>query len=137
MCFHQFNISWEDSHPIISNSNQIYPIALLDPQNNPPFGWSPISHPSPHNLIPNSSAMIIAAFSPTTSAVEYVFAATFLGQMERSESNIDEYIRSTKELVSGGRTGNFQPINSINVEAFIDNTPVLQRLHGARPYTMK
>jgi len=35
-------------------------------------------------LIPNSSAMITAAFSPMTSAVEYVFAATFEGGMDKS-----------------------------------------------------
>ena len=47
------------------------------------FNWS-------HNpcqttpLIPSSSAIITAAFSPITNAVEYVFAATLAGQIDRS-----------------------------------------------------
>lgn len=36
------------------------------------------------NLMPSSAAMISAAFAPMTSAVLYVLAPTFPGQMERS-----------------------------------------------------
>ena len=35
-------------------------------------------------LIPKSSAMITAAFSPMTSAVEYVFAPTLDGHIDKS-----------------------------------------------------
>ena len=34
--------------------------------------------------MPNSCAIITAAFSPITSAVLFVFAATFEGQIDRS-----------------------------------------------------
>lgn len=46
--------------------------------------------------IPSVLAMMDAAFSPTARAVEYVFADTLLGQIERSNQTLTCQSRSSK-----------------------------------------
>lgn len=83
--------------------------------------------------MPRSSPRIIAAFSPTVIATEYVLLAILAGQIERSSVSWDvDQRRDGPQPTKAPLTSQLQILRSVDIQARVHDTAFGLGLHRAR-----